>query len=48
MVKTFILATESPDPRRVAEGFQKVSEGFWQGSLKGFRRVLDGFFRRVF
>ena len=29
-------ATEPPDPRRVSEAFQK-------GSLKGFRRVLEGF-----
>ena len=31
--KTFIPATEPPDPRRVSEG---VSEGVLQGSLKGF------------
>ena len=32
-VKTFIPATEPPDPRRVYEGFMK---GSLKGSLKGF------------
>ena len=32
-------ATETPDPRRASEGFQK---GSLKGSLKGFRRVLEG------
>ena len=33
-------ATDPPDPRRVSEAFQK---GFLKGSLKGFRRVSEGF-----
>ena len=33
-------ATEPPDPRNGSEGFQK---GSLRGSLKGFRRVLEGF-----
>ena len=33
-------ATEPPDSRRVSEGSQK---GFLKGSLKGSRRVLEGF-----
>ena len=36
-VKSFILATEPPDPRRVFEGSLK---GSLKGFLKGSRRVL--------
>ena len=36
-VKTFIPATEPPDPRKVLEG---VREGVSEGFLKGSRRVL--------
>ena len=40
-VKTFIPATEPPDPRRVSEG---VSEGVLKGSLKVSLKVsLKGF-----
>ena len=35
-------ATEPPDRRRVPEGFQK---GSVKGSLKGFRRVVEGFWK---
>ena len=43
-LKTFIPATEPPDPRRVSEGFQK---GSLKGSLKGFKRVFEGVSRRT-
>ena len=33
-------ATEPPDPRRASAGFEK---GSVKGSLKGFRRVFEGF-----
>ena len=43
-LKTFIPATEPPDPRRVSEGSEKgVSEGVSEGFSKGFTRVLEGF-----
>ena len=41
-IKTFIPATERPDPRRVSEGLQKGSlKGPLKGSPKGFRRASE-------
>ena len=38
--KTSFPASGPPDPGKVSEGFEK---GSLKGSLKGFRRVLEGF-----